>query len=437
MIHPSRLARGIAIAAALMLVAAAPTRQPAPTRQQVIDAERSRAQLLGEQKAAQARAAVLAGEERKLGAERVTTAARLRELEQATAVTVDRVADLARRQKEAQKHLAERAAELAPFLPVVERLALYPSETLLAVPMPPEDAVRGVLVLGGLMRRLEADAVAIRSEQQNLVNLGAELDSQLPELARRQTAQAASAAALDAQLQTTAAGRRSAESLASDSARHAAAEAARADGLRAAIIRLETERQQAEAAAREAAARDAAARDAKAASRVADARNSATRDAASGDRRASQEALARPPVPTDPVGSAASGGPAGLITPVAGSLVRGFGDSQDGGTSSGIGYLVPPGARVVSPCGGRVVFAAPFRSFGLLMIIDCGGGWHAVLSGFERLDASLGQRLQPGEPVGAMPGFDPQSGRGRPTLSLELRRDGNPVNPTPYLHAKS
>jgi septal ring factor EnvC (AmiA/AmiB activator) len=127
-----------------------------------------------------------------------------------------------------------------------------------------------------------------------------------------------------------------------------------------------------------------------------------------------------------------------LTAPVAGSVVRPYGSDTDAGPASGVVYQAPPNARVVSPCGGRVVFAGPFRSFGLLTIVDCGTGYHFVMSGLDRLDAQVGQNVQPGEPMGAMPGWDPQNpGTAPPTLYLELRKDGVPVDPAPFLRAHS
>ncbi len=403
--------RGSALLAMLAFVLPAAAAPPPgkPSRTQVQQAEQARAAQLEAQRAALAKAAALAATEQKLGAERVAAASRLRDLETASAEATDRVADLARRRDAARTQLAQRAAELGPFLPVIERLALYPSETLLAVPMAPERAVRGVLVLGGLTRQLEADAAALRQQQSELAALGAELDKAVPELARRQAAQAAQAAALDAQISTAQTARRAAEGNAADSARRAAAEAARANGLRAAIAQLEAAQKAAEA-----------------------------RAAAEAARR-QRLAAARPTGPVNPVeklAPAPTGPMSNLVTPVAGSVVQSFGEAVEGGHSSGLTYQVPASARVVSPCGGRVVFSGPFRSFGLLIIVDCGGNWHAVMSGFDRLDATVGQAVQAGEPVGAMPGFDPQSAQRRPTLLLELRKDGQPVNPAPYLRGR-
>jgi septal ring factor EnvC (AmiA/AmiB activator) len=389
---PGRMsARGWVLAGCLCLVAAG------PTPQQVQDAERARAALLEQQRSAQSRAAVLAQQEQALAASRIAAAARLRALEEQTAAAADRVADLARRQDESRVALRTSMADLERFLPVIERLALYPAETLLAVPEPPERSVRGVLVLRGLMRQIEQDAASVRAEQATLAGLQAELDRARPELAQRLAAQTVQEADLDAQLAATSAGRKAAEAAAGDAARRAAAEAARANSLRAAIAQLEAARQ--EAARLEA------------------------------DRTTHRPDPAGPP-------EAPVFGTTSLLAPVAGRVIRNFGDPVDGDSSTSLGFQVPPAARVVSPCGGRVVFAGPFRSYGLLLIVDCGHAWHAVLSGFSRLDASLGQAVQIGEPIGVMPAYDPQSQQAHPVLSMELRHDSQPVNPAPYLRSR-
>lgn len=393
----------------VLLAAAAP-----PTPQQVQETERARAAQMEAQRAATARAAAAAVEEQRLGAQRVAAAAKLRDLEQRTEDVAARVADLARRREEAAGRLSARAADMAPLLPLIERLSLYPAETLLAVPMPPEQSVRGVLVLRGIARQLELDAEALRKEQAQVASLQAELNAQLPQLASAQAAQAQAGSVLDSQIAAARDNRRAAEDAGADAARHAAALAERADLLRAAIAQIEADRRAAEVRAK--AEADAADRQ----KRTAEAQAARTR----------QAALARPAGP-------GVGAPQGALTaPVAGSVLHDFGDAGEAGRTTGISYQATPAARVVSPCGGRVVFAAPFRSFGQLLIVDCGGGYHFVLSGFERLDASVGQSVQAGEPVGVMPGWDPHGAAGRPILYLELRRNGQPVNPAPYLRAK-
>ena len=393
---------------------------PAPTQQQLRESERARTALIQAQHDAGARAEAAQAEETRLAHERVDAAARLRGTEAATAEAASGVADLAARRREAEARLAERAAELAPLLPLAERLALYPAETLLAVPLSMDDAVRGVLVLRGMTRAIEADAAEIRAKQAEIAALQRRIDAELPRLAAAEAAQAQEAGLLDRRIAATRDNRRVAEDAGADAARRAAAEASHADSLRAAIARIEVETR----------AADARAADARAAEvRAAEVRTRAEALAQPHPRR---EALARSAAP-EVIPATARGA---MTSPVSGSVVHSFGEATDSGLATGISYQASPAARVVSPCGGRVVFAQPFRSFGQLIIVDCGGGNHIVLSGLDRLDVTVGQRVLAGEPVGVMPAWDPRGPAARPLLKLELRRDGSPVNPTPFLHAR-
>jgi murein hydrolase activator len=398
----------------LSLALLATTAAAPPTQQQLQDAERARAAQIEAQKASAAQAAQALAEERRLGEQRVQAAEKLRALEDQTEAVATRLQDLAERREAVRTRLAARAQDIAPLLPLIERLSLYPAETLLAIPMPPEQSVRGVLVLGGITRQLEADAAALRAEQAELASLQAQSDAEMPRLTAAQAAQAQAAAALDAEIDSARQARQAAEDAGAEAARRAAAEGARANNLRAAIARIEEERRAAEARAKA----------------EAEAADRQKRDGEARAARARQEALARPAGP-------GVGAPRGALTaPVAGKVIRGFGEATDAGPATGLSYSAPPGARVVSPCGGKVVFADPFRSFGLLLIVDCGAGYHFVLSGFDRLDARVGQSVQPGEPVGVMPNWDPRAATSHPSLYLELRRDGLPVNPAPFLRAK-
>ncbi|MHB0729331.1 hypothetical protein ACX4MZ_18435, partial [Roseomonas mucosa] len=62
----------------------------------------------------------------------------------------------------AEASLREQSARLAPLLPAMRRMSAWPAETLLALPVPPEEALRGALVLRGLGRRLSEEAAAYR-----------------------------------------------------------------------------------------------------------------------------------------------------------------------------------------------------------------------------------------------------------------------------------
>jgi septal ring factor EnvC (AmiA/AmiB activator) len=274
-------------------------------------------------------------------------------------------------------------------------------------------------VLGGIARQLETEAEGLRHEQAELDAATAALRAETPKLASAQAVQSGLAADLDRQIAAAQADRRAATDEAAEASAHAAADAARADSLRGAIAQIEADRRAAEAQARLEAAK-------------AERQQQAQAAAAAHTR---QEALARP---TGAGTIPAAAHPSGQLTaPVAGTIARSWGEPTDAGPATGISYQSPPNARVVSPCGGRVVFAAPFRSYGNLIIVDCGGGYHAVLAGLERLDIGVGRSVAIGEPVGVMPGWDPAAAPAkRPTLYVELRRDGQPVNPAPWLKAK-
>ncbi len=386
-----------------------------PTQQQLRDAEKARAAELAASQEAKSRAEKAAGDERRLAAARVAAADRLRRAEGMTAEAADRLEALADRRREAERRLADRAAAMAPLLPIIQRLSLYPAETLLAVPADPEDRLRGLIVLRGLSRQLEADAAALRRDQADVLAARRAIEAEAPKFAALMAEQARQAEELDRQITAAQAAREVAEAEADAAAKRAASEAARADTLRSALTALEVRRKAEEARAREEALR-------------AERRRKLDEAEAA---RARAAALAPMTGPDTLTPQATAKGQ--MTVPVSGRIVRGWGESGEGGPASGVSYQVAPAARVVAPCKGRVVFSDRFRSYGLLAIVDCGGGHHMVLSGFDRLDTRAGQPVQAGEPIGVMPNWDPAAGGRRPSLYVELRQDGQPVNPAPWL----
>jgi septal ring factor EnvC (AmiA/AmiB activator) len=248
-------------------------------------------------------------------------------------------------------------------------------------------------------------------------------------LAAERARQAQAAASLDQQIHAASAAQAEALDESSEAAQAASVLAAKADDLRSAIAAMDAaEREAAARAAREAEAeRAAAAKAAKYAAAQADTqRHQRLAEAA----RARQAALSRPAGPglTEAAPKA---------TLVAGRIVRNWGAPSDDGPATGITYGAAPGAYVTSPCTGRVAFAAPFRSYGRLMIIECGGGYDFVLAGMARLDAPVGRAVRPGEPIGRMPDYDPAHTADKPGLYVELRRNGQAINPMPYLNGKA
>ncbi len=392
----------------LLLLAGAAHAQSRPDPR-LLEAERARQQAEAAAQRASADARAAATEAQRLAERRVLAAAGLRTVEAEVARRAEEVATLEAARADSAARLAARAAAIAPLLPLLQRLAARPAETLLAAPGPADETVRALIVLRGLTRRLGREAEALRTDQAALDARLEALADATPRLRAALATQAAEAATLDTMLAQAQSARQRADESGAEALRRVAAEAARADGLRAALAALEAGRARAEAQARDDAARADRSRQA---------------DAAQEARRR-EATLARPAGP----------GPTALVPPVSGTVARAWGDSTDAGPATGITWRPGPQARVVAPCAGRVRFAGPFRSFGALIILDCGGGYAVVLAGLERIDLPAGAAVLTGEPVGIMPAWPPGGGP-RPALYVELRHDGQAVNPAPFLRGR-
>ncbi len=125
--------------------------------------------------------------------------------------------------------------------------------------------------------------------------------------------------------------------------------------------------------------------------------------------------------------------PSAPIMPVPGEVVNPFGDQSSDPHNPDIAIVALPGQAVAAPEDGRVVFAAPFRSYGLLLIIEHQPEYHTLLWGLAELDVEVGDQVRAGQIVGVM-AADADSPR---ELHVELRRNGRPVNPLPWLAASS
>jgi septal ring factor EnvC (AmiA/AmiB activator) len=124
--------------------------------------------------------------------------------------------------------------------------------------------------------------------------------------------------------------------------------------------------------------------------------------------------------------------------PVNGVKIRDFaGSDGSGGVEKGISLATRPGAQVTTPCDGWVVYAGPFRSYGQLLILNAGGGYHVLIAGMERISVNIGQFVLTGEPVATM-GTTSQvasvlaTTASQPVLYVEFRKDGTPIDPGPW-----
>lgn len=117
------------------------------------------------------------------------------------------------------------------------------------------------------------------------------------------------------------------------------------------------------------------------------------------------------------------------MLPVTGRLVTGFGEAAPGqARSSGLMLATRANAQVVSPAPGRVAFAGPYRGYDRIVIIEHDGGWTSLVTGLARLDVAVGDSVVAGSPAG-------MTGPGAPQVMVELRRNGEPVNPLQYIRS--
>jgi septal ring factor EnvC (AmiA/AmiB activator) len=350
------------------------------------------------QQEAAARAATLA-------AQRTQEAAQLRQIETRVDETSRALATATFDRQSADAEIARRTADIDAMLPLALRLSRYPAETILAVPAPPDRALEGLLITRGLGAELAREVTELRRRQQDAGALAHRITETQAKLAAQRAEQERQAGVLDRQVAAAQTLERAAQDESGAAALAASLLAAKAADLRGAIAAMTSA--QNSAAAR--AAQDAAV---------------ATRENAS--------AAAGARVRADSLGRPAGPGLAGAapVSLVAGHLLRGWGAPAEDGPAIGVTFGTAPAAFVASPCTGRIGFSGPFRSYGRMLIIECGAGYDFVLAGLGRLDAAVGVHVRAGEPLGRMPD---SNGVSKSELYVELRRAGQPVDPMPYL----
>ncbi len=115
-----------------------------------------------------------------------------------------------------------------------------------------------------------------------------------------------------------------------------------------------------------------------------------------------------------------------LLKPVVGYVV--VPSSPSDSLGPGVTLETAPGAQVIAPADGKVLFAGPYHKSNHVLILETALGYDAVLAGLDRVDVRPDDEVLAGEPVGDMP-KDDRSER----LYFELRQNGHGIDPAPYL----
>ena len=424
---PERLRRAVLplIAAALLCIPAyaaeTPEQRLKAVEKQLGDTRQRETQFARE---AEALAAEIAG----LRNDSVATAKAAQEHETALSALEERLALLGAEEGRKSEELDRHREQQARLLMALERLARNPPEGLALQPGEPIDALRSAMLLGAAVPPLEIEARALGQEIAALALLRRQIaEAQARHRDARldlETEQDRLAALIERKTEL----QRLAQHGAEESGQRQTQLAAQAGDLQQLIERLSAERRAREAAEAQKREEEAAQRrEAERQARLAEPPPETPAD------RATVEAELPPPPRLDPSKPAVvrpfAGGHGHLLAPVSGELMRRFGENDElGQTSKGITFESRAAAQVVAPYDGRVLFAGPFRGYGQILIIEHGDGYHSLLAGLDRVESPVGQWLVAGEPVGVMP-----KGATKPRLYLELRHNGQPINPLPWL----
>jgi septal ring factor EnvC (AmiA/AmiB activator) len=416
--HRVRLACGVLLLAGLSLMAPAPAQSSREAEQKL---QRVRSELKS-----------IAQERRKLEGERGAASRQLRDADEQVGRTTRSLAETEaalrreaaaledlQRQRDAMR--AQQAAQRVQLAGLVRAAYQRGDDAPLKVLLSQErvaDANRLLAyhryVQRDQARRIESlntELAALDQVEQDIAARRAELDAarakqreQVSQLEKDRKARASLVADLDQRYQD----RASKEKALGQDARSLERLLA---NLRAAAARAEAER-------RAAARREAAA-------------------AAAAQKREGGSATARTPRAPPPRPSVASAPPlkvGGLGWPVSGNLLARYGGRlPDGRASTGVLIGAPSGTPVTAVADGTVVFSEWMTGYGLILILDHGNGYMSLYAHNDSLLKDSGERVKRGDAVARV---GTSGGQGQAALYFELRRNGQPVDPSSWLQRR-
>jgi septal ring factor EnvC (AmiA/AmiB activator) len=294
-------------------------------------------------------------------------------------------------------------------------MGLNPPPALLVTPQDALSSVRSAILLGAVIPELRAQTDELAGDLKELTRVSTSIEAERQSLVAKVADQAAEKKKLSLLLEEKEKLETASEAALAEERKKAADLAAKAGSVKELIAGLEAQIDSVRKAAEQARQAEAA----------------------------REEQAARPDIPIPEANRLAVSRFATMRgrvqLPVDGRIEKRFGDDDDTGSSmQGDMVTTQSGAIVTAPADGNVLYAGPFRSYGQLLILDAGDGYHIVLAGMDRISVSLGQSVLAGEPVGLMGearvastvAFGTENAR--PELYIEFRKDGKPVDPAPW-----
>ena len=338
------------------------------------------------------------------------TAQRVRQSELEIGRIENRLDSLYANEDGVRDSLRGRRAVLAEVLAALQRMGRTPPPAIISQPQDALSAIRSSILAGAVLPDIRVEAEALAADLQELTDLRRRIENELDTLKNRYAALGEEQARITLLIETKKRQREKSIDALDGERRKAAILADKAESVEALIAALNKEIGSIAAAADRLKPADPA----EAARRLAD---------------------------TGRLGPAVRFVDAkGLLPlPVSGQTRLAFGaDDGLGGRTKGMTVAARSGMRVISPADGWIVYAGPFRSYGNILILNAGSGYHIVLAGMERIDVVSSQFVLAGEPVAVM-GARQFASLGdldhtsvQPLLYIEFRKDGHSIDPSPW-----
>ncbi|CAN7345215.1 murein hydrolase activator EnvC [Rhizobium sp. LjRoot30] len=354
----------------------------------------------------------------------IDSANRRKQLDKQIAASGEKLAELNIRRDKIHGSLKERRGLLAEVLAALQRMGRNPPPALLVTPDDALASVRSAILLGAVVPGIRKETERLATDLQELATLSAEILTEKANFTTTVTNNLEEERRMDLLIvENDKLSRKTAEELEAER-RHAKDLAARATSLEGLIGSLETEI----TSVREAAA-------------LAKAEEEKRRQMTDEQRQKAKE-LAENGVPDKnriAPAYAFSDLKNKLELPVAGEIIRQFGDADGTGhPAKGMTIASTPGMLVTAPADGSVVFAGVFRSYGQVVILNTGDGYHLVMSGMDQIKTRQGKFVFAGEPLAVMGEKRVASATAlaletdRPTLYIEFRKGDQPVDSRPW-----
>ncbi|TIV66101.1 MAG: hypothetical protein E5V86_09725 [Mesorhizobium sp.] len=316
--------------------------------------------------------------------------------------------------------LMARRDVLAEVLGALQRMGLNPPPAILVKPEDALSSVRSAILLGAVVPELRQQTDRLMADLKEQTRVTASIEAERARLTAAVTDQTAEKKRLTMLLEAKKKLQADTQTAIAAEQRHSQELAAKASSLKDLIASLEADK----------------------ARKAQDQTKAGERKSTDSDTTASTTELAALSVPEANrlTGSAPFSALQGhLALPVIGKIKRRFGtDDGNGAAMQGDMVATQSGAIVTAPADGNVLYAGPFRSYGQLLILNAGDGYHVVLAGMSRISVATGQSVLAGEPIGAMgearvaSTSASRNENSTSELYVEFRKDGKPVDPAPW-----